>query len=102
MGYQKVYSKDLCTGTNNDTVAPQVKPNGRSETQPSRMHWTIVHIYYDHSIVLPLGLLQTLKTYANVSVTFVGHNHGNDWCCPHPAGLYICYARHTGYGGYGT
>lgn len=27
-GYEKMYTKDLCTGTNNDTVTPQIKPNG--------------------------------------------------------------------------
>lgn len=41
----------------------------------------------------------------------VGHNHGNDYCCPHrgPDGgnktispdLYFCFGRHSGYGGYG-
>ncbi|KAK7267297.1 hypothetical protein RIF29_19966 [Crotalaria pallida] len=31
---------------------------------------------------------------------FVGHNHGLDWCCPYKK-LWLCYARHTGYGGYG-
>ena len=27
-GYESTYKKDLCSGTNNDTVAPQVKENG--------------------------------------------------------------------------
>ena len=31
---------------------------------------------------------------------FVGHNHGLDWCCPYEK-LWLCFARHTGYGGYG-
>ena len=31
---------------------------------------------------------------------FVGHNHGLDWCCPYEE-LWLCFARHTGYGGYG-
>lgn len=31
---------------------------------------------------------------------FVGHDHGNDWCCPHKK-MWLCYGRHTGYGGYG-
>ena len=31
---------------------------------------------------------------------FVGHNHGLDWCCPHEK-LWLCFASHTGYGGYG-
>lgn len=41
----------------------------------------------------------------------VGHNHGNDYCCPHGYGhngikdnsdLYFCFGRHSGYGGYGN
>jgi hypothetical protein len=35
-----------------------------------------------------------------VQAVFVGHNHGLDWCCPYN-NLYLCFARHTGYGGYG-
>eukprot|EP00751_Fragilariopsis_kerguelensis_P043131 CAMPEP_0171024764 /NCGR_PEP_ID=MMETSP0736-20130129/33168_1 /TAXON_ID=186038 /ORGANISM="Fragilariopsis kerguelensis, Strain L26-C5" /LENGTH=391 /DNA_ID=CAMNT_0011464745 /DNA_START=62 /DNA_END=1233 /DNA_ORIENTATION=- len=33
----------------------------------------------------------------------VGHNHGNDYCCPHNQEneLYLCFGRHSGYGGYG-
>lgn len=31
----------------------------------------------------------------------VGHDHGNDWCCPYKK-MWLCYARHTGYGGYGN
>lgn len=33
---------------------------------------------------------------------FVGHNHGLDWCCPYKDKLWLCFARHTGYGGYGN
>lgn len=36
-----------------------------------------------------------------VQAVFVGHNHGLDWCCPYE-NLHLCFARHTGYGGYGT
>ncbi|GMY19083.1 putative inactive purple acid phosphatase 16 isoform X2 [Fagus crenata] len=32
---------------------------------------------------------------------FVGHNHGLDLCCPYQK-LWRCFARHTGYGGYGN
>lgn len=31
----------------------------------------------------------------------MGHNHGLDWCCPYKK-LWLCFARHTGYGGYGS
>ncbi|XP_064386485.1 uncharacterized protein LOC135335012 [Halichondria panicea] len=75
-GYQKVYSPNLCQGTANDTVSPQTQAN---------------------------KLISTLFAQANVRMTVVGHNHGNNWCCPVLGSDHIiCYARHTGYGGYGT
>lgn len=46
------------------------------------------------------GLLEGLQGRPSVKATFVGHNHGKDWCCPH-GGLWLCFARHTGHGGYG-
>lgn len=36
-----------------------------------------------------------------MQAVFVGHNHGLDWCCPYQ-NLWLCFARHTGYGGYGN
>ena len=48
----------------------------------------------------PSGLLSVLAHHGVVWVS-VGHDHGNDWCCPSPAGPTVCYGRHTGYGGYG-
>ena len=36
-----------------------------------------------------------------LQAVFVGHNHGLDWCCPYKQ-LWLCFARHTGYGGYGA
>jgi len=53
-------------------------------------------------------------TAAHIDWVFVGHNHGNDWCCPvrvaeaggdrHEQGwnAHLCYGRHSGYGGYST
>jgi hypothetical protein len=43
---------------------------------------------------------------AGVKAVFVGHDHGNSWCCvPKRAELVtqpaLCYGRHTGQGGYG-
>lgn len=35
-----------------------------------------------------------------LQAVFAGHNHGLDWCCPYQR-LWLCYARHSGYGGYG-
>lgn len=73
-GYEDQYRKTLCIGMNDDDVTPQIEAN---------------------------GLLSVLATTGGVVWVSVGHDHGNDWCCPSLAGLTICYGRHTGYGGYG-
>lgn len=51
---------------------------------------------------VPNAYLFTFWTLSmfQVQAVFVGHNHGLDWCCP-DHNLYLCFARHTGYGGYG-
>lgn len=36
----------------------------------------------------------------NVAV-LVGHDHGNAWCCS-VRGMWACFGRHSGYGGYGS
>ncbi|KAK8918515.1 putative inactive purple acid phosphatase 16 [Platanthera zijinensis] len=46
------------------------------------------------------GMMDTLLNRSSVKAVFVGHNHGLDWCCPHGQ-LWLCFARHTGHGGYG-
>ncbi|GLJ13550.1 hypothetical protein SUGI_0214980 [Cryptomeria japonica] len=48
-----------------------------------------------------LGIMDILTNRTSVKAVFVGHNHGLDWCCP-SKNQWLCYARHTGYGGYGT
>ena len=45
-------------------------------------------------------LLKVIASFGNTKAVFVGHDHGNDWCCPFSEML-VCYGRHTGYGGYG-
>ncbi|GMY19077.1 probable inactive purple acid phosphatase 16 isoform X1 [Fagus crenata] len=47
-----------------------------------------------------LGIMDLLVKRPSVKAVFVGHNHGLDWCCPYQK-LWLCFARHTGYGGYG-
>ncbi|KAL2634573.1 hypothetical protein R1flu_006052 [Riccia fluitans] len=47
------------------------------------------------------GLMDVLTKRKAVKAVFTGHNHGLDWCCPHQS-LWLCFARHTGYGGYGS
>jgi len=47
---------------------------------------------------------------AGVQWVFVGHNHGNDWCCRDSVtddvgkshDVSFCYGRHSGFGGYTT
>ncbi|XP_047330871.1 probable inactive purple acid phosphatase 16 [Impatiens glandulifera] len=47
------------------------------------------------------GIMKLIEKRSSVKAVFVGHNHGLDWCCPHK-NLWLCFARHTGYGGYGN
>ncbi|XP_020274624.1 probable inactive purple acid phosphatase 16 [Asparagus officinalis] len=47
------------------------------------------------------GTMDILLHRSSVKAVFVGHNHGLDWCCPYK-NLWLCFARHTGYGGYGN
>ncbi|KAL0555018.1 hypothetical protein IC582_008949 [Cucumis melo] len=47
------------------------------------------------------GIMSLLEQRPSVKAVFVGHNHGLDWCCPHKTKLWLCFARHSGYGGYG-
>ncbi|KAL7566122.1 hypothetical protein ACA910_003895 [Epithemia clementina (nom. ined.)] len=93
-----------------------------------------VGINGDNSVAPPkdgdVGLIQTLSSQANVHFLAVGHDHGNDYCCPLQQGqsddngnnkgdgaerqlpegaaninaspLHLCFGRHSGYGGYGT
>ncbi|KFK38403.1 hypothetical protein AALP_AA3G108400 [Arabis alpina] len=48
------------------------------------------------------GMMRVLENRSSVKAVFVGHNHGLDWCCPYKDKLWLCFARHTGYGGYGN
>jgi hypothetical protein len=45
---------------------------------------------------------QIMRHFQNTRAVITGHDHGNSWCCPQDDLTYICYARHTGYGGYGN
>jgi hypothetical protein len=50
--------------------------------------------------------LNALAESGRVSFLAVGHNHGNDYCCPYSNSsdttLHVCFGRHSGYGGYGN
>ncbi|KAL9155095.1 hypothetical protein ABFS82_10G159300 [Erythranthe guttata] len=50
-----------------------------------------------------MGIMKVLEERPSVKAVFVGHNHGLDWCCPYTKKLlWLCFARHSGYGGYGN
>jgi predicted MPP superfamily phosphohydrolase len=71
--YNNLYDENKCIGYKNDSIAQQ-----------SENH----------------GMFDAMKKSEDVKAVFVGHNHGNDFCCM-KEGVYLCYGRHTGYGGYG-
>lgn len=89
-----------CVGSINiEEVAPQEAEEGFMELLGNRSSVKVIC----QSIVKPsLTLLVpvNLLIYDDWQAIFVGHNHGLDWCCPYNK-LWLCYARHTGYGGYG-
>lgn len=89
-----------------DAVTPQIKPNGEiPPPPPGVVSYTCVqlwvHTQSSESQFSPThtALLSTLAA-GHVRGVFVGHDHGNDWCCPHGT-MIVCFGRHTGYGGYG-
>ena len=62
------------------------------------------------------GIIDVLQKAENVLWLGVGHDHGNDFCCPtttnssssnnntdahSTSSLHLCFGRHSGYGGYG-
>lgn len=59
------------------------------------------------------GIVDAMVESGRFHFLAVGHNHGNDYCCPYydnydddndddnTDDLYFCFGRHSGYGGYG-
>ena len=56
------------------------------------------------------GIVDAMIESGRFHFLAVGHNHGNDYCCPYRNNenqnrivndLYFCFGRHSGYGGYG-
>lgn len=80
---------------------------------------TQAHTYVDDGICIGLhddgvdtlvydgGIIQCLSETERFFFLAVGHNHGNDYCCPYEVSqqnesmLHVCFGRHSGYGGYG-
>lgn len=59
--------------------------------------------YKNESVVcqdIDTGTFSAFVQQGDVKLTVSGHNHKNDYCCPYQ-GINLCYARHSGYGGYG-
>jgi len=73
--YTGIYSKKLCFGMADDSIDTQTQNN---------------------------GLFAAFHSVGDVRATFVGHDHGNDWCCKSKVGIDVCFGRHSGYGGYGN
>lgn len=49
----------------------------------------------------PNALVSVLRASGSARAVFVGHDHGNAWCCPSTSTPSLCFGRHSGYGGYG-
>ncbi|KAL3934382.1 MAG: hypothetical protein SGBAC_009890 [Bacillariaceae sp.] len=58
------------------------------------------------------GIVRALIEAKRYLFLAVGHNHGNDYCCPYHSSIttlglpreqafHLCFGRHSGYGGYG-
>jgi hypothetical protein len=47
------------------------------------------------------GIANAMSESARVYFLAVGHDHGNDYCCPFTDWLQVCYGRQSGHGGDG-
>jgi Calcineurin-like phosphoesterase len=45
------------------------------------------------------GIANAMSESTRVYFLAVGHDHGNDYCCPFTAWLQVCYGRQSGHGG---
>jgi len=80
--YRWVYmpTNKKCFGMDDDGITPQLTDN---------------------------GLITAFQDMKDVRAVFVGHDHGNDWCCQYGGNnnkqvIVLCFGRHSGYGGYGN
>lgn len=68
-----------------------------------------------HYAALDVPFMRTLVETDGLIAAFSGHDHGLDWCMkwsateplpenepPTGNGIFLCFGRHTGYGGYGN
>lgn len=90
---QSIAGNNLCSGL-----------VGKSSSHLEKLTFFSNFIIFADDAVTPQwkesGFMKALLEAGGVRSMFVGHDHGNSWCCPYK-GIEICYNRHTGYGGYG-
>ncbi|OXA57883.1 probable inactive purple acid phosphatase 16 [Folsomia candida] len=72
---ENIHINPVCSGLVDDDVTPQ-HPNNT-------------------------GIMDALSNAGGVQAVYVGHDHGNGWCCFYKE-IQVCYGRHTGFGGYGS
>jgi len=87
-------------------VNPRKEP-GINDDNPLAMQGSVSGGYDGSDVPFMSALLQTQGMMA----VFSGHDHGDDWCqnwnrkLPNMTltgnGLFLCFGRHSGYGGYG-
>ncbi|MCD7459271.1 putative inactive purple acid phosphatase 16 [Datura stramonium] len=100
-------------------TSQEINPNSRVPEIifwhiPSQAYKTVAPRFYAHRNCIgsmfvekvaaqkaEMGMMKLLDRRSSVKAVFVGHNHGLDWCCPYKK-FWLCYARHSGYGGYGN
>lgn len=86
--YSSVFTSSSCVGTiSDDGVTPVAAPS---------------------PLIAALVMETSPPTAPTARAVFVGHDHGNDWCCPYQQSnsssssrIELCFGRHSGYGGYG-
>lgn len=81
------------------SIAPPLFP-GRNVDDPAQTQAN--DLYAGHPAT---SFADALLTVEGLHSVHAGHDHGNDWCAParDKAGAkpFLCFGRHTGYGGYG-
>jgi predicted MPP superfamily phosphohydrolase len=48
------------------------------------------------------GIVDAMSESTRVAFLGVGHDHGNQYCCPFSTWMQACFGGHSGYGGYGS
>ena len=75
--------------------------NGEDDEDGKKNHCMGFHGDDVNYIEDDAGLVDIMIQSGRFQFLAVGHNHGNDYCCE-SQGMYFCFGRHSGYGGYGN